>query len=620
VASSRSIVGGLRSKLGQGGPLGVPPPTALRILAALRTSALFGRASAQLFHELLDHAELVTLRAEERLEANACFVAVLAGRVVVADAADPQQPRVIQTLHAGDTFGEAQLLRREYTPHLLIAQQRTELVVFREAGLHALPTHLRLELENSSRELDGARGLDTLVVDGRAELLGRSIERDFEEPVVVVTRDSGRWRVRYATETGALDAAAGGWQEAVAAVPHADYVILSLGRDDVHHGGPELGDEAQVALHVVISLPDERGVPVDHDDESVLSAVVLDPHASRRTTVRTLDLRPYGDARRRSCRLMLSPAALTAVGRAQGPAQMQALLREHQQTLSRWARFVTRRTVAVALGGGGAWGYFHVALLKLMEQHGVPVDLTSGTSFGALVSVYFAALGQDGLDLLTRRGRTLSRTQTLSLISTHPLEVQIGLDLEGADLTRLPIAANPFATNLTRVQGEAAWAGPAALGARASSSAPGLFGPTVLSGRGVFVDGVVAGNVPSAILISQGADLLVASNVVPRPPPKEVPSNRLVQLFSTVNPFDRVYEAYLSALFFLYAQGADHPGLGCIAVQGNDALESMAQRPLPSDFERSQDIVSHALSHPSLLQAADDIRAEWERRRKRRAR
>ncbi|MCA9550634.1 MAG: patatin-like phospholipase family protein [Myxococcales bacterium] len=586
----------------------------------------------------MDDAELVTLEPGERREEASCFLAVLKGRVVILDTTRADRARVHTTLDAGDTFGETDLIRGEHPNHVIVAQQRSLLVVFHERGLTSLPPHLTLELKNAFEDLEGAApftpttqpptlvllsggpGIDSAAVHGLSELLGRAIEADFEEPVAVVTRGPDGWRVRYATHGAADGAAAPSWAEAVAALPQPDYVLVSLGRERAPHRGHSDADAVQPDLHVILGLPDQPGDLDAPPEESVLRTVLLDPHASRKTKAGTLDLRPYGDARKRSCRLMMSPASLRSVAHHTGPLPMQALLREHRETVSRWARFVTRRTVAVALGGGGAWGYFHVALLKEMLGRGVPIDLTSGTSFGALVSVYFAAKGEEGLDLLVHRGRGLSFTQALSVVSTHPLERQIGRDLDDADLTRLPIAANPFATNLTRVQGEAAWAGPAALGARASSSAPGLFGPTVLPDHGIFVDGVVAGNVPSAVLISQGADLLVSSNVVPRPPAKAVPSSFFGRVVSTVSPLDRVYEAYLSALFFLYAQGADHPGLGCITVQGNDALESMQQRPLPSDFERASAIVQHALQHDSVRHAADEIRSEWDRRRKRRVR
>ena len=38
-------------------------------------------------------------------------------------------------------------------------------------------------------------------------------------------------------------------------------------------------------------------------------------------------------------------------------------------------RAVTWRRVGVALGGSGAWGYAHVALMRQLEAHGVPIDL-----------------------------------------------------------------------------------------------------------------------------------------------------------------------------------------------------------------------------------------------------
>ena len=104
--------------------------------------------------------------------------------------------------------------------------------------------------------------------------------------------------------------------------------------------------------------------------------------------------------------------------------------------------------------------------------------------------------------------------------------------------------------------------------------------------------------------------------MIPRPPPKKVPPFAFARWLSSVSPLDRVYEAYLSALFFLYAQGADHPGLGCVTVQGNDAIESMPRALTPSDFGRARSLVDHAFEHPSVVAAAEQIADEWHRRRR----
>jgi NTE family protein len=49
--------------------------------------------------------------------------------------------------------------------------------------------------------------------------------------------------------------------------------------------------------------------------------------------------------------------------------------------------------VGLALGGGGARGAIHIGVLKILEEHGVPVHCIAGTSVGALIGAAYARTG-----------------------------------------------------------------------------------------------------------------------------------------------------------------------------------------------------------------------------------
>ena len=49
------------------------------------------------------------------------------------------------------------------------------------------------------------------------------------------------------------------------------------------------------------------------------------------------------------------------------------------------------KTVGVALGGGGAKGLAHVAVLQTLEDMGVPVHAVAGTSIGAIIGAGYAS-------------------------------------------------------------------------------------------------------------------------------------------------------------------------------------------------------------------------------------
>jgi len=46
--------------------------------------------------------------------------------------------------------------------------------------------------------------------------------------------------------------------------------------------------------------------------------------------------------------------------------------------------------IAVVLSGGGAKGFAHVGVLKVLEQEGIPVDIIVGTSMGSLIGGIYA--------------------------------------------------------------------------------------------------------------------------------------------------------------------------------------------------------------------------------------
>ncbi len=49
-----------------------------------------------------------------------------------------------------------------------------------------------------------------------------------------------------------------------------------------------------------------------------------------------------------------------------------------------------RKTVGLALGGGGARGYAHIGVINVLKENKVPIDYISGTSIGAVVGAYYA--------------------------------------------------------------------------------------------------------------------------------------------------------------------------------------------------------------------------------------
>eukprot|EP00928_Gymnodinium_smaydae_P039906 TRINITY_DN27160_c0_g5_i1.p1 TRINITY_DN27160_c0_g5~~TRINITY_DN27160_c0_g5_i1.p1 ORF type:complete len:1313 (-),score=181.21 TRINITY_DN27160_c0_g5_i1:67-4005(-) len=61
---------------------------------------------------------------------------------------------------------------------------------------------------------------------------------------------------------------------------------------------------------------------------------------------------------------------------------------------ARCARLLAGRGVGLCLGGGGARGAIHFGLIQALQELGVPIDVVSGTSFGALAGGMYCSTSQ----------------------------------------------------------------------------------------------------------------------------------------------------------------------------------------------------------------------------------
>jgi predicted acylesterase/phospholipase RssA len=185
----------------------------------------------------------------------------------------------------------------------------------------------------------------------------------------------------------------------------------------------------------------------------------------------------------------------------------------------RWVRDLRFRRVGVALGGGGATGFCHVALLRGLREQGVPVDMVSGTSFGALVGAYYCSLGLDGLEMLTAQAMLLTGLASLTVVTSAFFEHLVNLSIDYRPMWELPIPLYAVATDIESGT-MAIFPGPAAanpsvgFAVRASGSLPGFFGPA-LAGDARYVDGAAVSNVPVLALIRMGADIVIGANAFP---------------------------------------------------------------------------------------------------------
>lgn len=173
--------------------------------------------------------------------------------------------------------------------------------------------------------------------------------------------------------------------------------------------------------------------------------------------------------------------------------------------------------VGLVLSGGGARGFAHIGVLRVLERAGAKFDVVAGTSMGAILgSLYASGLSADELyELATATDWT--DVVDLSLKSG----LLKGDRLAGFLAERLPATFEelklPFATVATDIEsGEEVvmTEGDLVSAVRASAAFPGAFEPVHLAGR-TLADGGIINNLPINAASWLGANRVIASDVTP---------------------------------------------------------------------------------------------------------
>jgi NTE family protein len=178
----------------------------------------------------------------------------------------------------------------------------------------------------------------------------------------------------------------------------------------------------------------------------------------------------------------------------------------------------TRPRLGISLGSGAARGVAHVGVIKALEEAGIRIDHIAGTSCGAVVGAIYAGAGLDAL-LDAAENITLSQLArpTLSkrgLASSIVVETLVQRYLGEKTFRDLNIPLTAVATDLKSGREVLLNTGPVARAARASAGFVGLFAPVEVDGM-FLVDGAVSCAAPVGVVRGMGADVVIASDVMP---------------------------------------------------------------------------------------------------------
>jgi NTE family protein len=207
-----------------------------------------------------------------------------------------------------------------------------------------------------------------------------------------------------------------------------------------------------------------------------------------------------------------------------------------RDSVARLSRALSARRVGLALGGGAALGYAHIALLQELAAANMPVDLISGVSFGSLVAGLYVSGGVAALDALLEHSVTFQAVLMASTAIPPLTEWFLNGQLENRRLEYVETPFFPVSLNLQTCDEWSPTKGTLAAGIRGSSALPGFFSPFIAPGVRS-VDGTFVNNVPEEILIREGANFVISSNVIEAPEP--IPESRWGQVLSLA-PWNRM--------------------------------------------------------------------------------
>ncbi len=175
--------------------------------------------------------------------------------------------------------------------------------------------------------------------------------------------------------------------------------------------------------------------------------------------------------------------------------------------------------IALVLGGGGARGFAHVGVLRVLEQEKIPIDLIVGTSVGSLIGALYAS-NPTSFELEWKAFK-IERDDLFDFsflsaasgpVKGHAIRQFVRRTIPQRDIEDLRMPFVALATDLKTGERVEFDRGDVALAVRASVSIPGLFRPVVVGGR-TLVDGGVVANLGVETARARGADIIIASNV-----------------------------------------------------------------------------------------------------------
>lgn len=181
---------------------------------------------------------------------------------------------------------------------------------------------------------------------------------------------------------------------------------------------------------------------------------------------------------------------------------------------------MARKKIGLALSGGGARGFAHIGVIKMLVENNIPIDMISGTSAGSIVGGAFAS----GMSIESIVGMaakvgwtkmTRPAMSTIAMLSNAPMGRFLTAHFPATKFEDLKIPFAAVACDLERAEeviltGE----GDVIFAIQASCAVPGVFAPMIDEDGRMLVDGGVTTITPTDAVRQLGADVVIAVDLL----------------------------------------------------------------------------------------------------------
>jgi lysophospholipid hydrolase len=504
----------------------------VQLRSILGATKLFGALDAAVLRDLEAELEWMTLISGETLihqgDPGDCLYMVISGRLRVVLERDGQVLRVFREVGRGESIGEMALVTGEPRTATVYAIRDTEVVKLPQAGFdrllatypHAMTkTFTRSIIQNLNRQLAGERpGVNTLIavaiVPASKDVQLSEFTQRFVAALAAIgpTLHLSSERVdHYLGKSGIAQDDIASWQTT-----------------DVQLAGWLSEQETkypQIVYETDLSMTPWTQRCIRQADQILIVGQATGEPALGEIETELLGMTDDRSSKRKSLVLLHRERAQRPVGTHRWLTVRQVEQHYHVRwntaaDFARLARFVAGRAIGLALGGGGARGFAHIGVIRALEEAGIPIDATGGTSAGSMMAAQ-CALGYDAQTILAAN-RDFVKTDLndytfplVSLMTGRKMAEKFQAMFADIHIEDMWLPYFCVSTNLTQAEPMIHRTGLLWRGLRASNGLPGLLPPLILNGEAL-VDGGLLNNLPMDIMRSLcGQGTVIAVDVAP---------------------------------------------------------------------------------------------------------